>query len=154
MVGIAVPFLPTLSFVDLTGTGWLRHAADEVRNGSIGSIRQVQLIHTYHPEVTQSGALSTLIKQDFEVAGTLAGAPLTAVETVLFKESPSSRFGSYAARYQSGTIQVIWQGLARYGGAPTPPSRLIRLIGSKGILHKSGDGAGYQIHHFPGRAFC
>lgn len=151
VAGIAIPLLPTHGFADSSVVSWEQQAVDDIRQGFLGVIRQIHLTHIYHPTVTGSSALLKLVQQGFKVASALVGEEIPLDRETFFKESPSSRFGSYAAQCQMGSIRVNWQGLARCGGDPVLPTQLIQLIGSKGILSTSPDGTSYQIQDYTGR---
>jgi hypothetical protein len=49
-------------------------------------------------------------------------------------------------------VEVTWQGLARCGGAPKPPTRAIRLFGNKGVLQTEGNGRVYLFVDHAGRS--
>ncbi|GAA4395067.1 hypothetical protein GCM10023187_01550 [Nibrella viscosa] len=149
--GVTIPFLSLPSFAVSPAISWQQQAADDIRKGFIGTIRQIHLTHTYHPEVTSTSALRQLAQQDIELAGALAGINLSAAGNMRFAETPSAPFGSYAAQFQSGGVRVYWQGLARHGSDPTPPAQTIQLVGSKGILNTTPDGPGYQVQDYTGR---
>lgn len=129
----------------------LEQAARDVRNGLIGQIQQISIAHTYAPETTSGEELLHLAQQDIDLSGFMAGLELYGDKKILFGASSSTGFGSCSARFTHNTVEVTWQGLARYGGASNQLSRTIRLFGSKGVLQTAVDGLSYQMVDYAGR---
>ncbi|KAB7731169.1 hypothetical protein F5984_10200 [Rudanella paleaurantiibacter] len=142
--GFAIPLLPLSSVLASSVTSSAqsaltsestRNAATQIRNGQLGTVQSIQIIHGYNPAYTPPQALRQIAAQQLELTGQLLGhgQPI-ANSAAFFDATPSSAFGTYSGKLMVSDIQLTWQALARLNAVDDKVTSTLLIAGSKAQL--------------------
>lgn len=152
--GLLLPFVP----VSLTARNALTIPANResfvtlgtlIQDSPIGTPQQLTITHVYDPEHTALQTLQTRSQQDIALINEALDLAIDARQMVT--AISSAAFGSYSAQFKQGTIQVVWQCLARLGTRTSGITSSLLLSGSQGVLQTSLDSLSYQFVDLQGR---